>query len=329
MKPLECVWKAGTSGVIGWCLVCAIGFSQPSHALEIRVKEQSTVQGEMIHLRDIASFLPTDDPRAGNLGKVDVASSPAPGKDAFLSKRFLSYKLASLVSGMEDVSLRLPEMVSVKRSAQMVSSRQLEEFFREHVKSHAQWAPEKIIFEKITVPEPVALPEGKLRWEIHEKSGDQYIGNVLLSVNLWVDGRQVRSIPICGRVSVKQEVIKAGKRIVPGQIIATEDLVLVDEGSERPNREALIDMNQVVGKKALRNIQPGQVITAQMFEDPPVVKKGSRVVLQGRNELIQVSALGTAREDGRAGAQVKVMNLGSGKEVFGTVKGPGLVEVSF
>jgi flagella basal body P-ring formation protein FlgA len=34
-------------------------------------------------------------------------------------------------------------------------------------------------------------------------------------------------------------------------------------------------------------------------------------------------------EDGRVGEEVKVMNMGSGKEVFATVKGPGLVEVAF
>jgi flagella basal body P-ring formation protein FlgA len=66
-----------------------------------------------------------------------------------------------------------------------------------------------------------------------------------------------------------------------------------------------------------------------MLEDPPLVEKGKRVLIRAENELIRVTTLGKVLEEGRAGDQIQVMNIGSGKVVLATVVGPGTVEVVF
>jgi flagella basal body P-ring formation protein FlgA len=91
----------------------------------------------------------------------------------------------------------------------------------------------------------------------------------------------------------------------------------------------LTDPEEAVGKKAVRSIQAGQSITSQMVEDPPAVKKGSRVLVRARTDLISVTTQGKVMEDGRLGDEVRVLNLSSGKEIFATVKSPGQVEVIF
>ncbi|MBW1863855.1 MAG: flagella basal body P-ring formation protein FlgA [Deltaproteobacteria bacterium] len=59
------------------------------------------------------------------------------------------------------------------------------------------------------------------------------------------------------------------------------------------------------------------------------MRKGKRVLIKAENGLIRVTTLGKTLEDGRAGDEVRVINISSGKEIFATVKGPGLVLVSF
>jgi flagella basal body P-ring formation protein FlgA len=66
-----------------------------------------------------------------------------------------------------------------------------------------------------------------------------------------------------------------------------------------------------------------------MVEWPPMVQKGDRVIIKAENKLIKITALGKVLEDGRAGDQVKVMNISSGKEIWATVIGPGKVSVTF
>jgi flagellar basal body P-ring formation protein FlgA len=327
MNPIKKV--SGYLAAALW-LVSQMGGGSFAGDLAIKVKEDVTVRGGTVTLKDIAVFTPETDPRVDALGRIDIASSPSPGNGVTLNRSFLNYKIGSSLSGRgEDITLEIPPTVILRRTSTTISAAQLERMFREHVRTHSSWDPEKIVFEKVDVPESVALPEGKVHWEIWDRGGDRYLGQVNLSVNFFVDGKQVRNVPISGKVSVKQELVKASRRINQGQVLAREDVSRVLESSTQLQRDVLIDPEEAVGKKALRTIQPGQAVSAQMLESPPVIKKGSRVQIVARNELIRVSASGKATEDGRMGEEVRVVNLSSGKEIQGTVKGPGVVEVMF
>ena len=318
---------------IPWVLV-VLGFLlpvwvSPAAALDIKVKDQATVSGGTICLGDIAAFVPGTDPRVDMLSRIDVASAPSPGNGVNLNRSFLSYKIGSVLTGQEDIRLEIPATVAVQRTAQTIPRAQLERIFRDHVRSRVPWPPEKVVFEKVEVPDGVALPEGKAHWEIWERGSDRYLGHVALTINFFVDGKQIRNVPVSGRITLRQAILKAARKINPGQVLGKDDVHLVTEQNATLSREVLTDPEDAVGKKAVRSIQAGQPITSQMVEDPPVVKKGSRVLVRARNDLISVTTHGKAMEDGRVGDGVRVMNLSSGKEIFATVKGPSQVEVTF
>lgn len=298
--------------------------------LAIRIKDDVTVKGSVVTLREIATFSPDTDPRVDALSRIDVAAAPSPGNGVSLNRSFLSYKIGSALSSKgEDISLEIPPTVTLRRSANIIRRSQLEDIFKEHVRSHSAWDPEKLAFEKVEVPESVALPEGKVHWEIWDRGSDRYLGHVGLSINFYVDGKQIRNVPVSGMITLKQEILKAARKINPGQVLSREDVNLVGEQSRNLQRDVLTDVETAVGKRAVRSIQAGQPISAQMLDAPPVVKKGNRVLIVAKNEVIRVSTSGKAIEDGRVGEEVRVVNLSSGKEIYGTVKGPGMVEVTF
>ena len=91
----------------------------------------------------------------------------------------------------------------------------------------------------------------------------------------------------------------------------------------------MADMADVVGKRSVRNIQAGQVITNSMIENPPMIKKGNRVLIRAESPEILITTQGKVLEDGCFGDQVRVENISSGKEIFAVVSGPGLVEINF
>ena len=66
-----------------------------------------------------------------------------------------------------------------------------------------------------------------------------------------------------------------------------------------------------------------------MFEVPPAVEKGDRVIIKAENNIILITASGKALEEGGIGDQIRVMNTSSGKEIVATIKKPDLVEVEF
>lgn len=311
------------------CLLWVLGSTSPLHAFEIRIMESATVLGEVVRLGDVAVFEPGDDQRVRQLKEVQLASAPIPGSTLTLNSRFLIYRIGSAVSGMDDVKLKIPDGLVVQREGQVVGASQLEGIFRTHVTENAPWDSDRMTFEKIVVPGPITLPHGSMRWEVRKKRGEEYVGDVSLVVAFWVDGKQVRKVSVSGRVLVDQEVLRTARRIGMGEVLDRDDLVQVTERQAHLKSNAMTDIEEAVGKRATRTIQAEQILERNMIEDPPLVRKGDRVVIRAESKAVTVTAVGKVLQDGRTGDHVRVINIGSGREILGTVQGPGQVGVTF
>ena len=66
-----------------------------------------------------------------------------------------------------------------------------------------------------------------------------------------------------------------------------------------------------------------------MFEVPPAVEKGDRVVIKAENNELLITASGKALEEGCVGDQIRVLNVSSGREIIATITTTDLVEVKF
>ncbi|MFC1822939.1 flagellar basal body P-ring formation chaperone FlgA [Thermodesulfobacteriota bacterium] len=315
--------------ICGVLLFCSAQLSTAVQALEIKVKEHAELKGEKIYLGDIASFFPETDARISELMKLEIAAAPAPGNTFRLNKRFLNYKIGSETDSQDDILLTVPSSLEVKRAAQLISSLQLEKIFKDYIKENAPWPENAIFFEKISVPGTLALPRGKLSWDVSGRHNQHYTGNVALTVNFQVDNNPIRKVSLTGRISITHKVLKAARRIKKGQMISEKDLALVTEKTIQMKKGILSDLDEAVGKRSVRSIRSGQILTPQMIEDPPLVKKGNRVLIKAENKLIKITTFGRVLEDGRAGDQVRVVNISSGKEIFATVWGRGVVQVDF
>jgi flagella basal body P-ring formation protein FlgA len=139
----------------------------------------------------------------------------------------------------------------------------------------------------------------------------------------------VRKVPVSGKVSLERPVVRTTRNIEAGRILEEQDLTVVKERRFDSGKDLLTDRGEAAGKRALRSLDAGQLVERKMLDDPPLVKKGERVRIEAAGGQIRVTALGRVLQDGRAGEQVKVMNLMSGKEIHATVTGVGAVAVSF
>jgi flagella basal body P-ring formation protein FlgA len=328
--------RTATSALLFTLAAAAAALIAPDRApaaegtLEIRISGEATVRGDAVTLGQIASFDPAGHPRAAALKKVEVASAPAPGNSHRFNRRFLDYKVGSAVAGLGDeVTLRTPESLVVHRTAQVVTSARMEEILRDHILKSAPWPEKEITLESIRVPDDVALPEGALRWDIRENGNADYLGNVSATLTFYVEGRQIRRVPVSARVSITREVLRAVRRIERGDLIVEGDIAQTLETSMRLSGDTLVDAEAVVGKRAARSIRSGSTLTADMVEDPPVVERGSAVFILAESESLRITTRGEALEEGRHGERIRVRNLQSGKEFFSTVKAPGWVTVTF
>jgi flagellar basal body P-ring formation protein FlgA len=300
-----------------------------AYGLEITVKQSVSIKGDTVRLGDVAQFDPANDSRVSQLKNVEISASPSPGSSSNLNKDLLLYKVNPYLSGNKDVLIKVPENLVISRSAQFFTADRMKEIFVEYIKNNSEWTEEQIRFEDINTPGAVALPEGKLAWEIGDNSNNNLIGNVSLLIDFRVDGKLVKKVPVSGKVSVLSDTIKAANKIERGRIITEDDITVVSESSVHGLKNLIVNKEDIIGKRAVRTIQANQIIQSNMAENPPLVKKGDRITIAAENSELKITASGEALQDGKKGDQVEVLNLQSGKKIFATVKGSGLVEVFF
>jgi flagella basal body P-ring formation protein FlgA len=303
--------------------------STPCSALEIMINDRVHINGDTIYLGDIASFNPSHDSRISLLKGIEISMAPRPNADQRINKDLLFYKIGPHISNEKDIYLKVPENLFVHRNAQIISSDMISQIFTEHIISNSSWEPERISFERITVPESLALPIGSLKWEIEERLNNNYIGNISVTINFQVNGKLERKVRVSGRVSVSRDVVRTLKKIRSGETISAGDLSLVTVRCLKFKQNVITDIKDAVGKRAVRTIQANKKVLMGMIEDPPMVEKGDRVIIKAENSEIRITVTGKVLEDGRPGDLIRVVNINSGKELYATVRRPDLVEVSF
>jgi flagella basal body P-ring formation protein FlgA len=310
-------------------LTSGILISSPCFALEIRVKNSLKTAGDTVYLGDIATFHPADDGRVEKLKTLKVTSAPAPDSSRTIKSDLILYNIAHILNAEKDIKLQAPDIITIERTAQVIDKTTLEEIFRDYVLDNSPYERGQISIETINAPSSVALPEGELEWEIDAKHNSNFIGNLSLLIDFRVDGDSQKKIIVSGKLSVTREVVKAVRNIDRGDIITAQDVTLASEQIKYFRKDIIASTKQILGKRATRRIQADQTIKNGMFEVPPAVEKGDRVVIKAENNDLLITASGEALEEGCVGDQIRVMNVSSGREIVATVRRTDLVEVQF
>jgi len=325
-KPIKTFQKLMVCGL----LVLAVWlWGTSARGLEVVFKKEVAVSEDTILLKDIASFSPAEDGSAARLGNIVVSAAPAPGETLTLNRQFLQYRIGPAIQAGATGQTVWPENVVVKRTAQSIGIEQFEEVFKVYIRKNAPWKASEIFFTRISTPGAITLPQGRLAIEVRERTGQGFLGNVFLTAQVNVNGKTVRNISLSGEVLLQKEVIRAARKIDRGTVIAKDDLAFTVEKIKDVRPDSNPRLEDIVGKRATRNIQAGQILTIPMMQDIPMVQKGKQVVIRADNGLITVTTVGVVQENGQQGDQVKVINVGSGKEIMATVISPGMVTVSF
>ncbi len=300
-----------------------------SSALEIFVQNRAQANSSFIRLGDIAKFIPATDPRVGNLARVRIAPSPPPGASITINHDFLIYRLGGILANDGDVKVKVPDSLRVTRAAQTVKKDQLIKILHDYVKKHSPWPAGSIRIQRPVCASKVVLPKGKLRWSVRQQGKTHWVGPLMLIVTFWVNERPVTKVPVRATLLVKQRFLKTRTKLVRGHVLRTDDVIVVEKLIGSFNEMYLHSPKEAVGRQLLRSVPQGQLLTKSMIREAPWVRKGQQVRILAENDHIKVITTGKALEDGREGEQVRVVNINSGRQVFATVKGPGMVVVQF
>lgn len=162
------------------------------------------------------------------------------------------------------------------------------------------------------------------RIALHAQSpiGSSSFVNVPVAID--VDGKLDRTIYVGYRMQQYVETAVAAHDIVPGTVLAAEDLMMARVPyTGRPGN----GIDALVGREVTGSVLKGQPVTIEATSVNQIVKAGSTVVLIVRDSGVEVTAAVIARTSGGLGDQVSVYNPATNKALSGTVTAPATVEL--
>lgn len=158
------------------------------------------------------------------------------------------------------------------------------------------------------------------------ESPTQPIGRVTVRVRC--NGNSPWTVFVPGQVRLYREVVTAIRPIKRESVLGPLDVALAERDIGLLNQGYLTSLQQAVGRKLTRPLQPDQVVAPAHVEQAEVIHRGDQVVISARSGGINVRMPGEALSDGALGKQISVRNQRSQRVVKARVTGPGQVEVS-
>ncbi len=144
-------------------------------------------------------------------------------------------------------------------------------------------------------------------------------GLMSFEVTAWKYGRKFNSDQVRVRVVYYDEVLVTVDRIGRRDEIAPDKITLkrmeITSLTDRP----LTSDDDLTGMWAVKSIKKGQILTSGLIEKIPPILNGQGVSIQYKSGLLEITARGTAMEDGYVGDEIRVRNGDSRKTIVCTV----------
>lgn len=128
-------------------------------------------------------------------------------------------------------------------------------------------------------------------------------------------------------IELRGQVLTSNRTIQKGQLIRSEDLVMVEKNIKILKHPYLTESNDSIGKIAKQTILPGTIIESDMLAIPVLVHQGDIVSIQAKMENIMVSMDGTALGNGGFGDTIRVKNNHSKRMIMGKISGDKQVDI--
>jgi flagella basal body P-ring formation protein FlgA len=176
---------------------------------------------------------------------------------------------------------------------------------------------------------PLPVPAGRLHLEVEKNAGGARTGRRSFRVGLFINGQFIKTVSVVGVVKAQATLVTPVRWIKPKEVLGAEDVTVMTVDVPSLTHNFVLDLHDVIGKEVLRPLPPKQPIRKSLLGDPPIVRKGDRVMIEVRQGGLLVQTVGLAKATGKLGDTIPVKNQNSGREVFGRIMGSGLVEVGF
>jgi len=210
----------------------------------------------------------------------------------------------------------------------MIDRQEMEQVLNDYLAAESRQLPQvDLRFSKIDLPDPFAVPRGRIEHQVIP-ANPMVIGSRRMTLLTRVDGEIVSNQSLRVDVEAMAEILVAKTSMRRGSLLSADDVEPRYQDISKLD-EPIFAGEHVAGKQLKRSLRLGEPLEQHQVEYPPIIKRGEKVVINASGSGLQLTAAGEAREDGRSGEMIRVINSSSHKEVLCQVVAPGKVKVEF
>ena len=321
--------KIECMGCVLVCILIMATMAAAANPLQISLVPKATVDEENILLGRIAEITGGEAGQAETAGQIDLGRAPLPGQSVILRRNQVEARLKQ--NGIDPTQCRIVDAGPVKiiRNYAGVSDTQIQAAVQAFIQAHAPWQPDQMKIRPIEYNQTHKLPPGKVSLQVTAPKHTDWLGAVPFQVQLLVDGQAVKRTTVSAYIEVWQEVVLAAKPLGRNQPITREDLQVENMNMARVPTNAILSVDQVLGRRANRAIAINSILRVDQVDLPPVVRKGDVVQVLAESAQLKITTQAVAQENGGLGERIQVMNVASKKNVHARIIDRQTVRVDF
>ena len=290
-------------------------------------KSRATVSGEVIRVGDVAELKGLRSALTAEITRLPIKEAPEPGEVAVVTRREIESALEAVPEGIRRPWDPAPLEITVVREGRLLGAEEIARIIAGHIRKSLPGGNIQVEVREIRNFEEITLPAEARSCKVWISEPLRKGGWVQANLAFYGNGKETRRMTVNALVDLYQKVVVADRYLKRHQEIQAEDLRLLPVNIQQLPPDAVTNLEEVLGKRMIVNLNGREPVRASLLEVPPLVKKGDVVnVILERNSL-RISCLGEIKETGRKGDRVKLVNLGSKKELFGRVVDAGTVHL--
>lgn len=311
-------------------LILSIAHTAKGETINIEMKDEVTLPEKQIVLGDIAYVSCNNPSLSEKVNNIFIGNTPWPGNIRKIEKDILYARLLDegIDPGMVNFGSSTSSMISVESIT--ITGEEIMRVAKEYLMSTLSRPESEVVIESDRPPRDKILPacEGDVRMDVSQIDPNKNWGNVQLIVRIFIGNKQYLKIPVFFNIRTYEDIVTSVRKISRSDILKAEDLELRRMETTNLCGSMYYSINDLIGKRAIRTLQPNTPITAESVDNPPVIKKGDlvRVFIQTGN--LHVVMKGVAKEDGYIGKIIRVNNVDSKKELYGKVEDSATVKIT-
>ena len=314
--------------VFACALLCPVA-SGEQRPLRITLKPRTELRAETFTVRDVANL---SENVSSDLAETVLGNTPWPGHARNVAPALIRMRLASKGFAPHRLKFAGASHCRVTVDTVRIEPKKIVAEARRYVEKRLQGNAESLTVELLHPVDAIVVEagEGEPGLRATMSGSGPPLGRIRVKVVAIRSGVRLGQASVNFEVHLAKPVAVATARVRAGEKLSPAKIDFQKRDVSNIQAQWISSVDMFRGKKAVRSISPGEIVTREMLEEAKsavVIDFHERVHLVVESQGLRVITLGRSLCRARRGHTARAENLSSGREVVGVAVGESTVRV--